>query len=127
MIGNGNIYAVPRTDRLNKFSEDAERINVEVLASCKSIQMISVGGLDVDTLMEQMELIFKICNKLKELHWHQAKHVSIVLSKFKFLKVLSIPFTFNFTPKDFSRLIICDSLNRLDLRGSFNIQEGVMG
>lgn len=132
MIDEGKFYAVPRMEQLNGLGENAEVIDVAVIASCKSIQMTAVHRLNVEALVEQTEIIFKACTKLEELHWHNANHVYEVLTsphaigRLSSLKVLSIPFASNFTPVAFACIQHCKLLERLDLRYSFDIQESVM-
>lgn len=132
MFDKDKIYAVPRANQHKGPGEHPQVIHASSLSSCCSIQMRSVDGLDKDSFVQQTELIFKECTNLKELYWHNAKYVKEVFNaphaqeRLPKLTVLSIPYSFNFTPLDLGQVQHCEALQRLDLRSSFDIQESVM-
>ena len=139
---DGKIFDVPREDQID-FKDDGalEPLLLSRLASCTSIQMRTAGlnaltkECDLLTIQKQTEDIFEICTELIELHWLGASHISRIIGDESGphaknfmrnrVKTLSLPYSFQFNPDDLMALKSCKSLERLDLRSSFNIELGI--
>uniref|UniRef100_A0A6S8U2X0 Uncharacterized protein n=1 Tax=Chaetoceros debilis TaxID=122233 RepID=A0A6S8U2X0_9STRA len=139
---DGKIFDAPREDQL-EFKDDGtlEPLPLSRLAFCTSIQM-RIAGLnrrteecDLLIVQKQTEGIFETCTELIELHWLGASHISRIIGDEsgphakKFMKnrvkTLALPCSFHFDPDDLMALKSCKSLERLDLRNSFDMELGI--
>mmetsp|Transcript_11354 Transcript_11354/g.33379 ORF Transcript_11354/g.33379 Transcript_11354/m.33379 type:complete len:397 (+) Transcript_11354:68-1258(+) len=147
---DGAAYAVPRGEALSVSGGKHRQLTLEELAACKSLLVHGRGGDCAADVKDEELMCFKrgmtallgACASLDELHWHDAMAISELLTGrvdgspedaaelpetrlTKSLKVLSIPHTRYFAPEDLEDLARFSALERVDLRGSLELEYGI--
>ena len=144
---DGAAYAVPRGQVLSMAKHPI--LTPAELAACTSLMVHGRGDDaarsakdDAACFKRGMAALLDACTSLVELHWHDAIAISELLTGrvegspddasqlpetrlTKTLKVLSIPFSNCFAPEDLEDLARFRALERLDLRGSLELEYGI--
>ena len=136
LICNDKILNVPRKDQCH-FKDEGQvaPFDLSRLAACTSIELQTTCTSSLEDIMKLTELLFASCkNNLEELHWLGSKDISYIIGSksgphakecMQNLKVLSLPYASRFDPDDLMEVSKFPSLERLDLRSSFDMQHGI--
>jgi hypothetical protein len=146
---DGAAYAVPRGQVLSIATSSHSIVDTAALAECKSLLVHGRGDDAASSMQDDLECykrgisaLLEACTSLLELHWHDAKGISEVLTGrvdgspddaaqlpetrlSRSLRVLSIPYSRCFAPEDLEDLARFRALERLDLRGSLELEYGI--